>query len=158
MIIKAFKQGLTIAVVASVLVGCSSSDSRDDAVTQDTSGTSSQSSVNTQTERQLDTVIYFDFDQSTLKPESRSLLLAHAERLRGASVSVRLEGHADERGSREYNMALGERRANSVRDFLVVQGVNASTLEVISYGEERPAVSGSGEASWAQNRRVEVKY
>jgi|SRR5690554_1649106 peptidoglycan-associated lipoprotein len=159
MIIKALKQGLTIAVVTSVLVGCSTSDSRDDAVTQDTStGTSSQSSVNTQTERQLDTVIYFDFDQSTLKPESRSLLLAHAERLRGASVSVRLEGHADERGSREYNMALGERRANSVRDFLVVQGVNASSLEVISYGEERPAVSGSGEASWAQNRRVEIKY
>jgi peptidoglycan-associated lipoprotein len=158
MIIKALKQGLTFAVVMSVLVGCSTSDSQDDAVTQDTTGTSTQAPVSTQVERELDTVIYFDFDQSTLKPESRSLLLAHAERLRGASVSVRLEGHADERGSREYNMALGERRANSVRDFLVVQGINASSLEVVSYGEERPAVSGSGESSWGQNRRVEIKY
>src|SRR5690606_460412 len=127
----------------------------DDATTQDTTGTSTQAPVNTQ-EQTLENVVYFGFDQSTLTPESRSLLLAHAERLRGASASVRLEGHADERGSREYNMALGERRANAVRDFLVVQGINASSLEVVSYGEERPAVSGSGEASWNQNRRVEV--
>jgi peptidoglycan-associated lipoprotein len=85
-------------------------------------------------------------------------LLAHADKLKGASVAVRLEGHADERGSREYNMALGEKRANAVRDFLVTQGVNGSSLEVISFGEEQPAVAGSDDASWAQNRRVELKY
>jgi peptidoglycan-associated lipoprotein len=158
MIIKALKQGLTFAVVMSFLVGCSSSNTADDASTQDTTGTSNQSSVNSQDQATLENVVYFGFDQSTLTPESRSLLLAHAERLRGVSASVRLEGHADERGSREYNMALGERRANAVRDFLVVQGINASSLEVVSYGEERPAVSGSGESSWGQNRRVEVKY
>jgi peptidoglycan-associated lipoprotein len=85
-------------------------------------------------------------------------LLAHADKLKGASVAVRLEGHADERGSREYNMALGEKRANAVRDFLVTQGVNGSSLETVSFGEEQPAVVGSDDASWAQNRRVEVKY
>lgn len=158
MTIKALKQGLTLAVVMSFLVGCSSSNTQDDAATVDTTGQSTPTQVNAPQQQRLENVVYFDFDQSTLRPESRSLLLAHAERLRGASVSVRLEGHADERGSREYNMALGERRANAVRDFLVVQGVSASSLEVISYGEERPAVSGSGEASWSQNRRVEIKY
>ena len=69
-----------------------------------------------------------------------------------------MEGHADERGSREYNIALGERRANAVRDFLVLQGVSASSLEVVSYGEERPLATGSDESSYAQNRRVELKY
>lgn len=158
MIIKALKNGLTFAVVMSVLVGCSSTDTQDDDMNTGNTGTTTQETVGTTEEETLENVVYFDFDQSTLTPDSRALLLAHAERLRGASVSVRLEGHADERGSREYNMALGERRANAVRDFLVVQGVNASSLEVISYGEERAAVSGSGESSWSQNRRVEVKY
>jgi peptidoglycan-associated lipoprotein len=156
MIIKALKHGFTLAVVMSFLVGCSSSSDKDDSMNTGADTTPVQTQP-AQVE-QLDTVVYFDFDQSTLTPQSRALLLAHADRLKGASVSVRLEGHADERGSREYNMALGERRANAVRDFLSVQGVSASSLEVVSYGEERPAVSGSGEASWAQNRRVEVKY
>jgi len=140
------------------LVGCSSSSNKGDANAQSTGSSSSSESVGSSTQQRLETVVYFGFDQSTLTPESRALLLAHAERLKGSSTSVRLEGHADERGSREYNMALGERRANSVRDFLVVQGVSASNLEVISYGEERPAVSGSGEANWSLNRRVEIKY
>lgn len=159
MITKALKQGLTLAVVMAFLVGCSSSSNKGDANTQSTGSSASSESVgSSSTEQRLETVVYFGFDQSTLTPESRALLLAHAERLKGSSISVRLEGHADERGSREYNMALGERRANSVRDFLVVQGVNASNLEVVSYGEERPAVSGSGEANWSLNRRVEIKY
>lgn len=159
MITKALKQGLTLAVVMAFLVGCSSSSNKGDANTQSTGSSASSESVgSTTTEQRLETVVYFGFDQSTLTPESRALLLAHAERLKGGSTSVRLEGHADERGSREYNMALGERRANSVRDFLVVQGVNASNLEVVSYGEERPSVSGSGEANWSLNRRVEIKY
>lgn len=159
MIIKALKQGFTFAIVMSFLVGCSSSDTKDDdSMANDTPVQTTQPAEPVEQQVTLENVVYFDFDQSTLTPQSRALLLAHADRLKGASVSVRLEGHADERGSREYNMALGERRANAVRDFLVVQGVSASSLEVISYGEERPAVSGSGESSWSQNRRVEVKY
>lgn len=154
MITKALKQGLTLAVVMSFLVGCSSSDN--DANTGATSG--SAPSANVGSEVSLTNVVYFDFDQYSLTAESRAVLLAHADKLRGASVAVRLEGHADERGSREYNMALGEKRANAVRDFLVTQGVSGSSLEVISFGEEQPVALGSDEASWAQNRRVEVKY
>lgn len=105
----------------------------------------------------VDTVFYFDFDQSILRPEARSALMIHAEALKSSPRSIRLEGHADERGSREYNMALGERRANAVRDFLVLQGVDSYLIETVSYGEERPAAIGSNEASWAENRRVELQ-
>jgi peptidoglycan-associated lipoprotein len=155
MITKAIKQGLTLAVVMSFLVGCSSSDNNA-ANEGPTTGTAvTDTSTN---EATLSNVVYFDFDQYSLTAESRAVLLAHADKLKGASVAVRLEGHADERGSREYNMALGEKRANAVRDFLVTQGVSGSSLEVVSFGEEQPAATGSDEASWAQNRRVEVKY
>src|SRR5690606_33196335 len=117
---------------------------------------SSDGSADEQAE--LENVVYFDFDQAVLLPATRSVLLAHAERLRNSNTNVRLEGHADERGSREYNMALGERRANAVRDFLVLQGVSRNSLEVISYGEERPAVMGSSESAYSQNRRVVIEY
>jgi peptidoglycan-associated lipoprotein len=73
-------------------------------------------------------------------------------------LSVRLEGHADERGSREYNIGLGERRAQAVRRVLLIQGASASQISTVSFGEERPAAFGSDEGAWAQNRRVEVKY
>jgi peptidoglycan-associated lipoprotein len=158
MITQALKHGLTFAVIMGFLVGCSSSSTKEDPNAGSTGTYSSSDSSSTASEVQLETVVYFDFDQSTLKPESRALLLAHADRLKGTNTRVRLEGHADERGSREYNMALGERRANAVRDFLVVQGVSASNLETISYGEERPIATGSNEASWSLNRRVEIKY
>jgi peptidoglycan-associated lipoprotein len=77
--------------------------------------------------------------------------------LKNNSQRVRLEGHADERGTREYNQALGARRANAVADYLVLQGVSRSRVETISYGEERPAATGSGESAWSKNRRVELK-
>jgi peptidoglycan-associated lipoprotein len=105
----------------------------------------------------LDTVFYFDFDKATLRPESRSALQGHAANLRSNPKYIRLEGHTDERGTREYNMALGERRGNAVRDFLVLNGVDSGLVEVISYGEESPAAFGSDESSWAMNRRVELK-
>jgi peptidoglycan-associated lipoprotein len=154
MITKALKQGLTLAVVMSFLVGCSSSDNKG----TETATTGTAVTDTSASEATLSNVVYFDFDQYALTAESRAVLLAHADKLKGASVAVRLEGHADERGSREYNMALGEKRANAVRDFLVTQGVNGSSLEVVSFGEEQPVATGSDEASWAQNRRVEVKY
>lgn len=157
MITKTLKHGLTLAFVMSFLAACSTSGTKKDEtpVTQTGSDTSSSSQS---VEVSLSNVVYFDFDKYDLTAESRAVLLAHADKLKGASVAVRLEGHADERGSREYNMALGEKRANAVRDFLVTQGVSGSSLETVSFGEEQPAVVGSDESSWAQNRRVEVKY
>jgi peptidoglycan-associated lipoprotein len=103
------------------------------------------------------TVFYFDFDKALLTDESRADLLEHAVVLAGNSRSVRLEGHADERGTREYNMALGERRATSVKEFLVMQGVSGDRIEVISFGEERAAAYGSDDEAWRLNRRVELK-
>lgn len=105
----------------------------------------------------IDTTFYFEFDSSSLTMAARAALMLHAEQLTASPRAVRLEGHGDERGSREYNMALGERRANAVRDFLVIQGVNAGSVETVSYGEERPAEMGSGEMVWSKNRRVELK-
>ncbi len=102
-------------------------------------------------------VFFFDFDSSALRPESREALDAHVELLKTNDRTVRLEGHTDERGTREYNMALGERRANAVRDYMVVNGIANYRIETVSYGEERPVAYGSGESSWTQNRRVELK-
>ena len=108
---------------------------------------------------ELGMVIYFDFDQSELRPEYADLLSQHANRLaNNARVSVRLEGHADERGSREYNIGLGERRAQTVRRMLLIQGASANQISTVSFGEERPAAFGSDEESYSLNRRVEIKY
>ncbi len=104
-------------------------------------------------------VIYFDFDKSDIKPEFADVVRAHAQYLASnPGVFVRLEGHADERGSREYNIGLGERRAQSVRRVLLLQGSTANQISTVSYGEERPAVLGSNEQAWARNRRVEIVY
>ena len=103
-------------------------------------------------------VVYFDYDQDMLKPEYQAIVACHAKYLRDRpGARMRLEGHADERGTREYNMALGERRANAVKEFLVLQGVSGGLIEVISYGEERAASYGSNEGAWSLNRRVELK-
>ncbi|MDO6682782.1 MULTISPECIES: peptidoglycan-associated lipoprotein Pal [unclassified Oceanobacter] len=105
------------------------------------------------------TVFYFDFDQSSIKSSSLAALKAHAAYLAAnSSASVVLEGHADERGTVEYNLALGERRGMAVRRFLLANGASASQLEVVSFGEERPVAMGHSESSWSKNRRVEVKY
>jgi|GEM_PF-184953 peptidoglycan-associated lipoprotein len=103
--------------------------------------------------------IYFDFDSADIRRESRTVLEAHAAYLAADdSVSVALEGHTDERGSSEYNMALAERRADSVARFLKVNDVSEEQIETVSYGEEKPAVDESNEDAWAQNRRVEINY
>jgi peptidoglycan-associated lipoprotein len=104
-------------------------------------------------------IIYFDFDNADIRPEFRDTIAAHAKKLAGnTSVRVRLEGHTDERGSREYNIGLGERRAQSVRRALMLLGVGEAQITTVSYGEERPAVQGDDEAAWAKNRRVEIVY
>ncbi|OYD80342.1 MULTISPECIES: peptidoglycan-associated lipoprotein Pal [Azospirillum] len=98
--------------------------------------------------------VFFGLDRYDLAPEARATLDRQSSWLKQyPNVTVTIEGHADERGTREYNLALGERRANSVKNYLVAGGINASRVKVISYGKEKPAVLGSNEASWAQNRR-----
>ncbi len=100
--------------------------------------------------------VFFDFDKYNLRPEGRETVEALAAWLNSRQgVTLTIEGHADERGTREYNLALGERRANSVKDYLIALGINAGRLTTISYGEERPAVPGSYEEAWNQNRRAE---
>lgn len=104
-------------------------------------------------------VVYFDLDQDSLKPEFQAVMACHAKYLRDRPSSrISLEGHADERGSREYNMGLGERRGNGVSSALQANGGSASQLAVVSYGEERPVCTESSESCWAQNRRVEIVY
>jgi peptidoglycan-associated lipoprotein len=98
--------------------------------------------------------VFFDFDKFSLKPEARATLEKQSAWLKKyPSVTVVIEGHCDERGTREYNLALGERRANSAKDYLVTLGINPSRIKTISYGEERPVALGSNEKSWSQNRR-----
>ena len=104
-------------------------------------------------------VIYFDYDSSDIRSEFIDVVAAHGRFLAGnATVRVRLEGHSDERGSREYNIALGERRAQTVKRALALQGVQESQVAVVSFGEERPAATGSDENAWSKNRRVEIVY
>ncbi len=98
--------------------------------------------------------VFFDFDKFSLKPESREGVERWVAWLKTyPGVTVTLEGHADERGTREYNLALGERRANAAREFMVSLGVPPSRIKVVSFGKERPAVAGSAEAAYSQNRR-----
>lgn len=104
-------------------------------------------------------VVYFDLDQDGLKPEFQAIMGCHAKYLRDRpSARITLQGHADERGSRAYNQGLGERRGNAVNSALQANGGAASQLTVVSYGEERPVCTDSGEGCWAQNRRVEIVY
>jgi peptidoglycan-associated lipoprotein len=105
------------------------------------------------------TTIYFDFDSSELKADYAPIVAAHGKRLAAdRSLKVRLEGNTDERGSAEYNVALGERRAQAVKRALLLQGASEGQLTTVSYGEERPVAEGHDEAAWTQNRRVEIVY
>ena len=103
--------------------------------------------------------VYFDFDQDTLRPEFQAIMACHAKYLNDRSESrVTLEGNADERGTREYNLGLGERRGNAVSSALQGAGGSAGQITVVSYGEERPTCNDTAESCWQQNRRVEIVY
>lgn len=104
------------------------------------------------------TTVYFGFDQDVLSSEYTEMLQLHAERMIRDGRNVVLEGHGDERGTPEYNLALGERRAKAVAQLLRTFGVSNSQIEVVSFGEESPAALGHDESSWAKNRRVELNY
>jgi peptidoglycan-associated lipoprotein len=104
-------------------------------------------------------IVYFDYDSYVIKPEYQSLIEGHARFLKAnAGRKINIEGHTDERGGREYNLALGQRRAEAVRRAFGLLGVNDNQMEAVSFGKEKPAAPGSDEASWAKNRRAEIVY
>lgn len=115
--------------------------------------------INPQTGMPLSRVFYFEYDKAVLQPDSLAILELHGAFLRNSpDRRVVIDGFTDERGTREYNLALGERRAESVRTFLESTGVRRSQIDVVSYGEERPADADHSEAAWAKNRRAELVY
>lgn len=163
---RLLKYGVMATFLTALLAGCSSTDTTDTSggayvpgnqVSTGTVGSGGISGSSLDADSSVARTFYFEFDKAILNSEARAALRIHAQTLRSTPVNIRLEGHADERGTREYNMALGERRANSARDFLVQEGVNGALIEVISYGEESPSSLDSNEASWGLNRRVELK-
>lgn len=165
------------AILASVLlVGCASNDTVED--TSDTDRIAAEQAADAEAAARsaaaaaeaeavrvaaeeaaanLQTIFYFDFDQATLSADTREALDSQIAVLNENSNKVRLEGHADERGTREYNMALAERRANAIANYMIINGVARYRVETVSYGEERPVSAGSSESSYSENRRVELK-
>lgn len=174
------KKASLAVLVAAVLAGCSSAPSLDKAPVEDKGATSTtnngagsgaagqsgvsgvdlnNSAANGQGPVGAARIIYFGFDSYTVKPEDQSTLDAHARFLKAnPSRKVMLEGNTDERGGSEYNLALGQKRAEAVRRALGVLGVQDSQMEAVSFGKEKPAVQGASEDAYAQNRRVELNY
>lgn len=173
-------KGLLIAVPVMTLAACSSSSDIDEGAANQSNQSAVEQSTNTDTvevatispeqqaEEQLrqkyealrqEQVIYFDFDKATVESKYADLLRAHAEFLvKNPSVKVLIEGHADERGMPEYNIALGEHRGQAVEKYLQSLGVSASQMSVVSYGEEKPMVKTRTEAAFAKNRRAVLVY
>ena len=170
---------LSIAVsVAALLAGCSSGVKLDNAQVEDRGTTTSTANTNTGAQsgvagvdltgngvdadggpRGVSRIVYFDFDSFVIKPEAQSQIDAHARFIKADPArKVVIEGHTDERGGREYNLALGQKRAEAVRRSLGLLGVNDSQVEAVSFGEEKPAAAGSDEDAYAQNRRAEISY
>lgn len=160
-----FTRNHLIALIAAAsIAGCSStpedtSSSTNSAPVTTTGTTDSSAGYGSQDPSLQNRVVYFDFDKYDIRVDSEATLNAHAQYLSAhPGAKLRVEGHADERGTREYNMALGERRAKAATSYLTSKGASASQIEVISYGEERPVALGHEEESWAQNRRAELQY
>jgi peptidoglycan-associated lipoprotein len=170
------------ALVALAVAACASDDKKETpaGVTDRSTGTQQpQSGMNSSTTQQQKPMgmvagnplndpnsplskrsVYFDFDSNAVKDEYKGLVQAHSRYLTGdkRDARIRIEGNCDERGSREYNLALGQRRAESVKQIMTVLGVNSGRVETTSYGEEKPMAPGHDESAWAQNRRADIKY
>jgi peptidoglycan-associated lipoprotein len=164
-------------LIAAVAAGCASNDKK--AETTDRSTSPTQSSAGTagpgsttmpQASRPVDgsamanaanlkKTVYFDFDSNVVKDEYQPVVQSNARYAADQrAVKIRIEGNTDERGSREYNLALGQRRAEAVKKVMTVLGVQDNRIETVSYGEEKPAVDGHDESAWAQNRRADIRY
>lgn len=165
--------------VAALLGGCSSPVKLDNVPVEDKSGTA-VSTTQTKTDnaatsavktvdiaktdqdaamRQANRIVYFDYDSFAIRPEFQSVIEAHSKFLKAdKSKKVALEGHTDERGGREYNLALGQKRAEAVRRAMTLLGVGEAQMEAVSFGKEKPAVQGSTEAAMEKNRRTEISY
>ena len=162
---KLVKFAMVIAVVM-IMAACSSQKKDFDVVakdgqkgTSDTRGNTSLRPWEDPNSEIYNRIIYFDYDKADVRDDGRELVTKHSAFLSAnPAQKVRLEGHADERGSREYNIGLGERRGQAVRRLMLFQGVKDGQIETVSYGEERPAVEGHDESAWAKNRRVELVY
>lgn len=175
------KQWMWLCVMTAALAGCGSTVKLDDVPVEDKSGTAvalpgaggSTSAVDQSGVKSVDIgqstptaaapsgprVVYFDLDSYVIKPEFQSVIETHARFIKADKArKVVIEGHTDERGGREYNLALGQRRAEAVRAALGLLGVSEGQLEAVSFGKEKPAAAGSDEAAMAKNRRAEVSY
>lgn len=144
------KKFLGLFCAVALLAGCSSSDSNGGLFGgSECDSAEARDFIATAGDR-----VFFAFDSSSISSDAAASLKGQAEWLKkNENVDVVIQGHADERGTREYNLALGERRANAVKQYLVSRGINADRVSTISYGKEKPEVLGSNEAAWAQNRR-----
>jgi len=164
---KQLSRVLLVSVLAAALAACGTATKKDDAATdqQDQRGKAQTETAfkgspfddpnNPLSKR----TVYFEFDSADVAPDDRQIIMAHAQYLAShPEAKVVLEGHTDERGTREYNIALGERRAKSVRQLMLLQGVAQSQMDLISFGEERPVAPEHDESAWKLNRRVEILY
>jgi len=173
------KKILMSIAMATLVAACGSQEVKKDVPVDDRSATTTQPSQTGQTSTTTPTAqptitanpltdpknilskrsVYFDFDSNVVKDEYKGLVQAHAKYMVDKKDSrIRVEGNCDERGSREYNLALGQRRAESVKKVMTVLGVQEGRIETVSFGEEKPASAGHDEAAWAQNRRGDIKY
>ncbi|QNK67703.1 peptidoglycan-associated lipoprotein Pal [Variovorax sp. PAMC26660] len=162
----------SLAIVA-LIAGCSSGTKLNETPVTDRSGsaggqqgaatvapvTIDPNAGTTQGPIGVERIVYFDYDSYTVKPEFQSVIDGHARFLKqNPQRRISIEGHTDERGGREYNLALGQKRSEAVRRALTLLGVSDGQIEAVSFGKEKPAVQGSGEEAWAQNRRAEIRY
>ena len=146
---------LAACETASQVSGDSASTSASNTASSSSASSSSADKTPAEKLAQVGDTVNFDFDSAELTVSARSTLNRQAAFLNlNPDLMIVIEGHADERGTREYNLALGDRRATAVRDYLVAKGINSARVRTVSYGKERPAVAGSDEAAWAKNRRA----
>jgi peptidoglycan-associated lipoprotein len=152
--LKSFGMVMVLALALAMGAGCAKKNTEADNVVAPV--TSNSSALDAAAQQISDGVVYFDFNKYDIKAEYRDMLQQKAELMKQyPSIKVRIEGNCDARGTQEYNLALGERRARAAYEYMIRLGVPADQLDMISYGKERPAVQGSGEKVWAQNRRDE---
>lgn len=163
---KQAKLWLVLALAGGLMAGCATDKPGGAAVDDkgagaDTSGAAGKGAVSGAAAEDLlaKKRVHFAFDSSTIDADARAIIEAHAKKLSAnPSLKIKLEGHCDERGSREYNLGLGERRSKSVEKMMKALGVKGDRINTTSYGEEKPLATGHDEESWRQNRRVELVY